>query len=71
MTDTSSPLVVPVSVDAWVLNPQTAHSDPRTAYSIRGSMAYSNLADFGDPSPAPFRPTTRTSSTRPRTTGRT
>src|ERR1700712_5043148 len=58
-TGPAGPLIVPMSVDAWVLNPQTAHSDPRTAprpaHSIRGSMAYSNLQEFGDPTPPPFQ----------------
>ena len=54
MTD-ASPLIVPVDVSAWVLNPQTAQSDPRTAHSMRGAMEYSNLQAYGDPSPPPFQ----------------
>lgn len=51
---TTDPLIVPVEVSAWVLNPQTAHGDPRTASSIRAAMEYGNLTAAGDPSPPPF-----------------
>lgn len=48
------PLIVPMQVDAWVLNPWTITSNALTRSSVRAQMAYGNLAAGGDPSPPPF-----------------